>query len=399
MFKSHKQRSEQVSRVHSEEGNQGVDTPSTDLLSVNVQISTTFGEAQSTGVRGLTTNPPSELSTTSSETIGRANPSLHSRTTSSPSLPITDQFTMGSTVSEGHTTNGRNHLSVHLELCWQSQPIQVKLGSLNSRTMGHSDPSCLFPSTPPSEDFVILREEIQSLLQKQAICQVPVSMKGFYSNMFTVPKKDGGQRLVINLKHQNKFVKSEYFKMEGLHTVKALWRQNDWMAKVDLKDAFFMVPIAPQHCNLLLFRLEGRTYHFKCLPFSLCTAPRVFTKILKPCVEMLKSLGIRLVIYMDDMLLMASSKQTLMEHVQLTMYLLENLGFIINSKKSIFPIPRNRISGNAAEFHNHTDKIKLPGEKIKKIRQEAHRLLAIEQPSTQLLSQLLGKLNATTPAF
>jgi len=58
--------------------------------------------------------------------------------------------------------------------------------------------------------------------------------------MFIVPKKDGGQRPVINLKHLKKFVKSEHFKMEGLHTVKALLRRSDWMAKVDLKDAFFM---------------------------------------------------------------------------------------------------------------------------------------------------------------
>ena len=73
-------------------------------------------------------------------------------------------------------------------------------------------------------------------------------------------KKEGGQRPVINLKHLNEFVKSEHFKMEGLHTVKGLLRQHDWMAKVDLKDDFFMVPIAPQHRNLLLFRLEGRAY-------------------------------------------------------------------------------------------------------------------------------------------
>ena len=124
-------------------------------------------------------------------------------------------------------------------------------------------PHQLLPPCNPhlsTEDTVILRVEIQSLLQKQAICQISVSTKGFYFNMFTVPKKDGGQRPVINLKHLNKFVKSEHFKMEGLHTVKALLRQNDWMAKVDLKDAFFMVPIAPQHrtCFSLGWR-EGHT--------------------------------------------------------------------------------------------------------------------------------------------
>jgi len=43
--------------------------------------------------------------------------------------------------------------------------------------------------------------------------------------------------------------------------------------------------------------------------------------------------------------------------------------------------------------------LKLPGEKIRKIRREAHCLLNQTQPTAQLLSQLLGKLNATSPAL
>jgi len=256
------------------------------------------------------------------------------------------------------------------------------------------------PSNPhlSSEDIAVLEEETQSLLQKQAISQIPAPAEGFYSNMFIVPKKDGGQRPVINLKHLNKYVKSEHFKMEGLHTVKALLRKNDWMAKVDLKDAFFMVPIASQFRHLLLFKLEKRTYQFNCLPFGLCTAPRVFTKILKPAVEMLRSLGIRLVIYMDDMLLMAESKQKLMEHVQSTLFLLENLGFIVNSKKSILSSTQE-IEFLGMIVNSLSMDLKLPGDKIRKIRQEAHRLLHLKQPSAQLLSQLLGKLNATSPAL
>jgi len=81
--------------------------------------------------------------------------------------------------------------------------------------------------------------------------------------------------------------------------------------------------------------MEEKTYQFICLPFGLCTAPRVFTKILKPAIKMLRSLSIRLVIYTDDMLLLAESKHKLTEHAQLTLYLLEKLGFIVNSKKSI----------------------------------------------------------------
>jgi len=87
-------------------------------------------------VSEVTTNPSGEQSAASRETVGRANPTLHSETTNSPSLPTTGQPTMGSTVPEGHTTNGRDHLPVLSDLCWQNQPVQ---GSPNPRTMGNSD--------------------------------------------------------------------------------------------------------------------------------------------------------------------------------------------------------------------------------------------------------------------
>ena len=84
--------------------------------------------------------------------------------------------------------------------------------------------------------------------------------------------------------------------MEGLHTVKALLRQNDWMAKVDLKDAFFMVPIAPNIATCFSSGLRKEHTNSTAFLLAFAHAPRVFTKILKPCVEMLRSLGIRLVI-------------------------------------------------------------------------------------------------------
>ena len=158
--------------------------------------------------------------------------------------------------------------------------------------------------------------------------------------------------------------------MEGLHTVKALIQKNDWLAKVDLKDAFFMIPMAQQHRHLLLFTMGTETFQFNCLPFGLFTAPRVFTKLLKPAIELLRATGIRLVIYMDDMLVMAHSNQMLREHVYQVLFLLENLGFIINSKKSLLS-PIQEIEFLGMIVNSQTMEIKLPGQKIKSIRLEA----------------------------
>ena len=254
------------------------------------------------------------------------------------------------------------------------------------------------PAFLPKTTQIVLEDKVKSLLQKQAIQHLPRAPLGFYSNMFMVPKKGGGQRSVINLKYLNKFVKSEHFKMEGLHTVKALLQKNDWMAKIDLKDAFFMVPIAPQFRKFLLFSVGLQTYQFRCLPFGLCTASRVFTKVLKPVVERLRSIGIHLVIYIDDMLLMAPSSTLLTEQVFATLFLLENTGFVINNKKSLLQ-PTQEIEFLGMIIDSVRMDLTLPGEKIEDIRQEAQKLFSLSSPSAHSLSQLAGKLNATTPAL
>ena len=55
------------------------------------------------------------------------------------------------------------------------------------------------------EQSQILDQEIQNLLQKNAT-ESTVSTKGFFSSMFTVPKKGGGWRLIINLKSLNSYL-------------------------------------------------------------------------------------------------------------------------------------------------------------------------------------------------
>ena len=102
---------------------------------------------------------------------------------------------------------------------------------------------------------------------KEEIQELPITTRG---NMFMVSKKEGGQTPIINIKYLN-------FKMEGLQTVKALLQEEHWMAKIDLKDAFFMVPVATQFHHLLLFKVGTKVFQFKCLPFGLCMAPGVFT--------------------------------------------------------------------------------------------------------------------------
>ena len=91
--------------------------------------------------------------------------------------------------------------------------------------------------------------------------------------------------------------------------------------------------------------------------------------------ELLRSIGIRLVIYMDDMLLMANSKHLILEQTYIALFLLENLGFVINNKKSVLT-PCQQIEFLGMTVDSQSMVLKLPGEKIRKIRAEARHLLA-----------------------
>ena len=106
------------------------------------------------------------------------------------------------------------------------------------------------------------------------------------------------------------------------------------MCRIDLKDAYFAVPIASHHQKYLRFSWKGQTFQFTCLPFGLSTAPRIFTKLLRPVVGLLRSRGVRCVIYLDDILILAQRKDMLLHQTAATLELLESLGFLMNYKKS-----------------------------------------------------------------
>lgn len=150
--------------------------------------------------------------------------------------------------------------------------------------------------------LTLIQEEIDSLLQKQAIIPVLKTPKEFISTIFLVPKKSGGMRPIINLKPLNNFVETIHFKMETLQTALNLLQKGDFLISVDLKDAYFSIPVHPHHRKYLRFIWKEQRYEFQCLPFGLKSAPRIFTKCTKPIMSALRSHGHRGIIYIDDSL-------------------------------------------------------------------------------------------------
>ena len=161
-----------------------------------------------------------------------------------------------------------------------------------------------------------LRQEVEVMLAKGALEIARDPGPGFYSRLFLVEKATGGWRPVIDLSHLNDFVQLTPFKMETVASVLLSVRGGDFLASLDLKDAYFQIPIHGSSRKLLRFMSEGTVYQFKALCFGLSTAPQVFTRVFAAVSAWAHARGIRLLRYLDDWLVLSSSEKRAKESIR-----------------------------------------------------------------------------------
>ena len=70
--------------------------------------------------------------------------------------------------------------------------------------------------------------------------------------------------------------------MENIDSAINTVSPGDNMVSLDLKDAYFSVPIHPLDRKLLRFFWKSQRFEFTYFPFGYSLAPWVFSKILKP---------------------------------------------------------------------------------------------------------------------
>ena len=121
-----------------------------------------------------------------------------------------------------------------------------------------------------------------------------------------------GNRPVTNLKHLNNFIPYQHFKMEGLNLLQNMLQEKDFMCKLDLKYAYFCVSLKKESRKNVRLQWEGTLYEFLCLCFGLCPVRLIFTKILKIPISLLRRLQIRVIIYLDAMILMSQTIEELL---------------------------------------------------------------------------------------
>ena len=175
---------------------------------------------------------------------------------------------------------------------------------------------------------------VEEMLRKDAVERAPLPSHGYYSNMFLVTKKNGEMRPIINLKSLNNAVEKGKFKVETQRAIRRALQQGDWVTSIDLKDAYFHIPIKPAFRKFLRFTVGREVFQFKALPFGLTSAPREFTRVTSTLASIVHRKGINLHLYLDDWLLRARSFEGCLQQTREVVQDTTDLGFIVNPEKS-----------------------------------------------------------------
>ena len=241
----------------------------------------------------------------------------------------------------------------------------------------------------------ILKEEVTALLQKHAIEEVKTChpRRGFFSRIFLVKKRSGGWRPVIDLSRLNKFVLCPHFKMETLDTVRMSLQKGDWATSLDLRDAYFHIPIHRKSRRYLRFFFKGKIYQFRALPFGLSVSPYVFSRVLKAVLRHVRRLGIRVHAYLDDWLQLSVSEVQSWQHSRRLLNIILELGFVPNWEKSEL-VPTQKFCFLGARFNLIKGQVGPSLERISTFQQALTLLLNARQASARQLHSIVGQMES-----
>ena len=241
----------------------------------------------------------------------------------------------------------------------------------------------------PTRYPIALEDTLTGFLNKGVItnCLNPL----FISKLFTVPKQDGGRRLILDLSNLNLFLQAPSFHLPSIKNLKDSLPLGSWVAKLDLKDAYLHVPINQEYQPYLAFQWGMRFFQFQALPFGLCLAQAVFQGIINFPLRKCRDKGISCLVYLDDWITWADSKAKCRENISFIRNLLVNLGFLINISKSQL-VPSQEIIWLGALWDTKELLVYIPLEKRKEISNLVKEMLNSSVVTRKMWEKLQGHM-------
>lgn len=162
------------------------------------------------------------------------------------------------------------------------------------------------------------------------------------NNIVFAAKANGGIRVCNDCTPVNAVTRDFCWPLPRLQDLRYRIQGSTWFSRLDLRAAFFRIRIPAKFRHYTAFTSRGRQYQFKRMPFGVKTGPSVFQQFMD---TRLATLLWWLVVYIDDLLIHASSLALLRKRTKEVKDKLKEMGCEVNEDKSEYEVPSLLFAG------------------------------------------------------
>ena len=289
----------------------------------------------------------------------------------------------------------KGRLKKHISF-WKEE-IKAPAAILDTIEVGYilplkSEPTPYFRANhqSTSEHSTFVQESVAQLCSTG--CVTEVHTRPFIcSPLSVVVGRSGKERLVINLRHLNKFLWKQKVKYEDLRVAMLLFEKGDFLFSFDLKSGYHHVDIAKEHWKYLGFSWHTRFFVFTVLPFGLVSACYMFTKLVRPLVKYWRGHGLRIIVYLDDGLCATKGETNALEASALVQSTLNSAGFVAHATKSIWK-PTQRLQWLGFVVDLSKGQIEVPEDKLAAVKGKLQKSYQLRLVSAKHLASVVGSI-------
>lgn len=221
--------------------------------------------------------------------------------------------------------------------------------------------------------------------------------------MFAIPKPNqpGEFRVCFDLRFLNSHLVVPKFKLDSLSLALQSVTKGAFFSKTDLRSGFSHVKVAKRFRKYLGFTLFGTYFVYRVLPFGLKSSPYFFCKMLAPAILACRKRGIKIFVYVDDILIVSTSQRACKEETSFLRSLLDRLGWVVRLDKST-ETPSSKVVFLGFMIDSQTMTLTLPPRKAHNLTHELRRFClkaASRKFPRRVVARICGLVNSVAQAL
>ena len=175
-----------------------------------------------------------------------------------------------------------------------------------------------------------VNKELQRLEDKGVI--KPVTSSRWASPVVWVKKRDGSLRMCADFKiHVNQSIASDAYPLPAIETIFAGMRKSAVYAKLDLRDAYWQIPLDAHSREVCTINTTKGLYQMLRLPKGMKNSAAIFQRVIEVILKDIPGV----LVYQDDILLHAPTSDVLAKRLSAVFNRLEEKNVTINHSKSV----------------------------------------------------------------